>query len=454
MVAEAGRRGEPPRLLAGRVFTDLAEAERFVFELRWQALTPGGARRVPMLTPARGAPPAPLTLAPLPLAKRIIGYCDPLSAAPGEQVRFFVSCDPAISSVRADLVRLRAGRPGRETVGPECDPVPGDCAGTYAGAHQDVHPGSYALIPGGAQALRGGPVSLPAGRAHVPRRRAPGARCVRRPVGRPGRRAHPRRAAEAGPDRRPGGEAVLTGPAALETGAWSVVTATFGGDAPGRLMAGPLTGGGEPWPMVTGPVPVARADPAGAGHGADGTGHPPGVAGPGPGPSAQNLVLGAVMSAAGTTRMHFTGRLESPMIMDGALGPAQARALMTAGPAGAGSVRAAWDFSIGIDTWAVTDRGPHSLHGTLHNLPMRAVRGARWTARHNDWREAPGEYAALHFLADALEDCGWAETFTWTIPDGTPSGFYAARVSSGPHQDFIPLFVRARPRRQRAARCC
>ena len=28
------------------------------------------------------------------------------------------------------------------------------------------------------------------------------------------------------------------------------------------------------------------------------------------------------------------------------------------------------------------------------------------------------------------------------IPAGTRSGFYAARVSSGPHQDFIPLFVR------------
>ena len=43
MVAEAGPRGEPPRLLADRVFTDRAEAERFVFGLRWRALT-GGAR--------------------------------------------------------------------------------------------------------------------------------------------------------------------------------------------------------------------------------------------------------------------------------------------------------------------------------------------------------------------------------------------------------------------------
>jgi hypothetical protein len=35
----AGRRGRPLRILPGRVFTDLAEAERYVFDLRWQALT-------------------------------------------------------------------------------------------------------------------------------------------------------------------------------------------------------------------------------------------------------------------------------------------------------------------------------------------------------------------------------------------------------------------------------
>ena len=361
--------------------------------------------------------------APLPLAKRIIGYCDPLSAAPGEQVRFFVSCEPGIGSVRADLVRLRAGPPGWEVTGPECEPVPGECAGTYPARHQEVHPGSYALIPGGGEVLRGGTVSLvllvqPTYRSATPQ--------VLVSAGDPW--AGPGFALVLDEQLRPalisgaGGAPALTGPAALEPGVWSVVTATFGGDAPGRLSAGPLTDDAGSWSSVTGRAAVelpSAADPS-------------------------DLILGAVMSAAGTTRMHFTGRLESPMITDGALGPARARALMTAGPDGATrhGVRAAWDFSIGVGTWAVTDRGPQGLHGTLHNLPMRAVRGARWTGRHHDWREAPAEYAALHFLADALEDCGWAETFTWTIPAGTRSGFCAARVSSGPHQDFIPLFVR------------
>jgi N,N-dimethylformamidase len=366
--------------------------------------------------PAGGAP-----LAALPLAKRIIGYCDPLSAAPGEQVRFYVSCAPGIGSFLADLVRLRAGPPGWETVGPDCEPAPGDCSGSYAAQHQDIHPGSYALIPGGGRALAAGPVSLvllvqPTYRAAAPQVlvsagdpwAGPGVALILDEQLRP--------ALITGP----GGAAALTGPAALEISSWSVVTATFGGDAPGQLAAGPLSGGAGSWASVTGPVPAAGPGPAGNG----------------------SLVLGAVMSAAGTTRLPFTGRLESPVITGGAVSQDRARALMAAGPQTGDGVRAAWDFSVGIGTWAITDRGPLGLHGTLHNLPMRAVRGARWTGRHHDWREAPGEYAALHFLADAVEDCGWAESFAWTVPASAASGFYAARVRSGPDQDFIPLFVR------------
>ena len=36
---------------------------------------------------------------------RIRGYCDPLSAAPGEAIRFFVSCDDP-GEYRAEIVRL------------------------------------------------------------------------------------------------------------------------------------------------------------------------------------------------------------------------------------------------------------------------------------------------------------------------------------------------------------
>jgi N,N-dimethylformamidase len=276
-----------------------------------------------------------------------------------------------IGSFRADLVRLRAGPPGWETAGPECETVPGDCSGSYAAQHQDVHPGSYALIPGGGRALADGPVSLvllvhPTHRAAAPQVLV----SAGDPWAGPGVALILDEQLQPALITGPGAAAALTGPGALEINSWSVVTATFGGDAPGQLAAGPLSGGAGSWSSVTGPVPAAW----------------PGPAGPG------SLVLGAVMSAAGTTRKPFTGRLESPVITAGAVSPDRARALMAAGPdhTAGGTVRAAWDFSVGIGTWAITDRGPLGLHGTLHNLPMRAVRGARWTGRHHDWREAPG----------------------------------------------------------------
>ena len=237
------------------------------------------------------------------------------------------------------------------------------------------------------------------------------------------------------PDLRPAlvggvtpGETV-TCPAPLQPGVWSVVLATFGGEAPSQVTAGPLAepaawsgAGGSPVTLTSLSLTNGPADSL----------------------PESDLLLGAVRSPAGPARLHFTGRLESPMILAGQLSPDEAQALLAARPASLDGdrVRAAWDFSAGIDGWTVTDLGPHARHGILHNLPMRAVRGARWTGEHDDWRQAPEQYAALHFLADALEDCGWDADATWTVPAGTPSGFYAVRVSSGPEQDFIPLFVR------------
>ncbi|HEX5292860.1 MAG TPA: N,N-dimethylformamidase beta subunit family domain-containing protein [Streptosporangiaceae bacterium] len=417
-LAEAGRRGEPLRILPEPLFTDRAEAERYVFDLRWQALTTDQPAR-------RGRADAaalPLVPGPGPMVKQITGYCDPLSAAPGDEVRFFVSCAPGIGEFRADLVRLRAGAPGWEDEGPECTPAPSDFEGSYPARHQAVHAGSWAEIPGGGAALgdrqhtvavlvqptcpaAGGQVILSCGDPWAGTGFALTLDGQLRPaLVQAADPAHP-----------------LAGPDALEIGTWSLLLVTLGGAAPAALAAGPLAGEPAGWPVTAAPA-AGPAEPAGTG----------------------DLVLGAVRAPSGQTRMHFTGRMEAPLIVPGAAGPAEGLRLARAGPAAAaaGSAVAAWDFSLGMDGWDITDRGPRGLHGTLHNLPMRAVRGAFWSGRTDDWREAPGEYAALHFLADALEDCRWASDFGWRIPPGTGSGFYAARITGGGHQDYIPFFVR------------
>jgi hypothetical protein len=44
LLAQApGRRGEPPLIVADLEFTDRAEAERYVFDVRWKALSEGAA---------------------------------------------------------------------------------------------------------------------------------------------------------------------------------------------------------------------------------------------------------------------------------------------------------------------------------------------------------------------------------------------------------------------------
>jgi N,N-dimethylformamidase len=364
----------------------------------------------------------------LPLAKRIIGYCDPLSAAPGQEVRVFVSCDPALTQYQAELVRLRA--PGTAGQAPAWEPVPG-CAGRYPARQQEVHPGSHAVIPDVRPLLAGGEVTLA---LLVQPTHRPATDQVLAACGDPW--AGHGFALVLDSELRPalvGGpvpDQAITCPAPLQPGAWSVLAATLGGEAPGRLTAGPLGGELASWSRADGPC--LTLTPSSITNGLADS------------PQESDLILGAVRSPGGPARLHFTGRLESPMILAGQLSPDEVQALLAAGPASLDDsrVRAAWDFSAGISSWTIIDRGPHARHGTLHNLPMRAVRGARWTGEQHDWRKAPEQYAAIHFLADALEDCGWDADATWTIPDGTPSGFYAARITSGSEHDFIPLFVR------------
>ena len=45
-----------------------------------------------------------------------------------------------------------------------------------------------------------------------------------------------------------------------------------------------------------------------------------------------------------------------------------------------------WDFAQEIHSERIRDRGPLALHGTLRNLPTRAVRGSRWNGEEMNWR--------------------------------------------------------------------
>jgi N,N-dimethylformamidase len=149
----------------------------------------------------------------------------------------------------------------------------------------------------------------------------------------------------------------------------------------------------------------------------------------------------------------YNGKVERPVLVSRALTTAELAMLREgADPrdvAGADLV-GDWDFAGGFASARFADRGPHAAGGVLVNMPMRAVTGHGWNADEYDYKHAPGQYGAIHFHDDDLEDCGWQTDFTWQVPGDARSGFYAARLRAGDLEDHIPFFVSARPGRAAA----
>lgn len=102
---------------------------------------------------------------------------------------------------------------------------------------------------------------------------------------------------------------------------------------------------------------------------------------------------------------------------------------------------AVWNFGRDFDGAHVHDDGPNALHGVAINMPTRAVAGRRWDASTDDFTRAPDQYAAIHFHADDLADCGWRPSFSLTLPPDLRSGVYAARLTAGMEIDHIPFIV-------------
>jgi N,N-dimethylformamidase len=132
-------------------------------------------------------------------------------------------------------------------------------------------------------------------------------------------------------------------------------------------------------------------------------------------------------------REHFTGRIQDPAIHQGFAEAASDLVGLHA--------LAAWDFSRAMGSQSIEDTGPQACHGRLLNLPTRAVAGADWSGREMCWRHAPRDYAAIHFHADDLGDCGWQSDLSWTVPGDLPSGAYALHLTCAEGEDWLPLYV-------------
>ena len=174
-----------------------------------------------------------------------------------------------------------------------------------------------------------------------------------------------------------------------------------------------------------------------------------------------NRVIIAALNATGNAQSvhgHFNGKIESPMILDRPVDekqikcwgqwPGQGRDEQL--PDG---LLAHWDFSRGISSTRIEDIGPGQFHGTLINLPARAMTGSNWDAGEMCWRHAPAQYGAIHFHADDIYDFNWETDFSFTIPENFSSGVYAVRIQCGDADDAMPFFVAA-PKNKPAAKLC
>ncbi len=75
----------------------------------------------------------------------IHGYSDEICVAPGERIRFMVSCEGS-SRYRADIVRLIHGDTNPAGPGFKEDPIETAANGEYPARYQPIRAGSYVIV--------------------------------------------------------------------------------------------------------------------------------------------------------------------------------------------------------------------------------------------------------------------------------------------------------------------
>lgn len=337
---------------------------------------------------------------------RLVGYSDRWSVAPGDTIRFMVSSEHPQYTSR--LVRLVHGDTSPAGPGLKQVEVPSAIDGTRAGTARTYPSGSYGRIPL--------PDSGPAFTFTVfVQPWSPGdvSQVIAARAG-----WSLERAADGTLELVVGGHRHRTG-ARTERWAWYHVGLAVDGDRATLRCAGVRSD-------VSAHVEeIAVATGAGRG----------------------DLVLAAGEDGA---HGHFDGKLDRPRFWSRALTADEMAAVATTPdePAATGLV-GAWDLGREVATDRVVDVSGNDRHGTLVNLPTRAVTGYNHSGSEVCFRLAPHEYGAVHFHRDDLEDAGWPADFALTVPDDLPSGVYAAWLQADGDEEYLPFTVRpprGRPR--------
>lgn len=371
----------------------------------------------------------------------IAGYANRVSAAPGETIDFMVSAEAA--TYRCDIVRIVCGDENPDGPGFKEKVVRTAANGTYKGRRQVCYDGSFLEIPP-HPAIQGlesftfqafiWPTTPARGTQALvanwrDRDKAGAAMIITKKNG--------SLALCLGDGK--GGIEVIATDRPLLAHHWYFVAASYdAGSKQVTLVQQPL----DAYPKVRDGGIVRKTSKLGA-----------------PGRHDAPLVMGAYFKRVDKGRTvcsgFYNGRIDSPRVARRVLTPAEMEAAKTRPVDGAlaGALVGAWDFSQGIETTTATDLSANALHGSLVNLPTRAVTGWNWDASEMNWRNAPAQYGAIHFHEDDLYDARWDVDFSLTVPKRLKSGVYAARLRGGGTEEYIPFAVRA-PRGRPTAKIC
>ncbi len=365
--------------------------------------------------------------APVEPAPAIFGYTSKFSFQPGERVPLHVSCEQ-VERYTAHLVRLRHGFEGPDSPGFLETELESAANGAYPGAFHHPNTGSYVMVPGDdgvLSALIAWTIELTfqATTPDKPMQYLLGAwddccfagyalllenGCATVVFG-----------------DGAGTRASFSCDPLIEAHAWYRLIATFDaatGDATLRLdptaesvsahlLPGASRARGDAKRFRVPFPPAVAAVPFRIGAGSTGNvGFPEGVG-------------------------HFNGKIGNP------------RVYPTAHVADGASPLAEWDFARsdrpdGALLDAVVDISGNGFGAVCVNSPTRAVTGYNWTGREPSFRHAPGEYGAIHFHDDDLDDAQWPEAFGVDLPSYLESGVYAIRLREGATESHVPFVVR------------
>ena len=360
---------------------------------------------------------------------QIVGYADRFSAQPGDTIRFMVSSKH--QSYHADIVRLIHGDLNPEGPGYKEEPVTTEVDADYPGQFQELVTGSYAIIPDHQLLRQSGSFTLQAW--VYPTTPSKGAQGILTKWSAPDGSGYGLMLDDEGglalwlgfADGRV--ERVGTGKP-MRAKSWYFVAGSY------EASTGKVSLHQQPlsmWPRDDTAAVVDRTVAAGS-----------------VGENDVPFIMAGYYAGDESGRVRvdgsYNGKIEQPALFGRTLSEDEIESLRRGDPPSQfeDDVIAAWDFARDFSSNQVTDGSKNRLHGETVNRPTRAMIGHNWTGKDNNFNHIPEEYAVIYFHDDDLDDAQWDVSFELKVPEGLKSGVYAARLTSGDDEDYVPFFVR------------